>query len=71
MEEAYRHLRYYVEIAPAEPWNWCWFGKCAEALGEIEEARAAYQRAVDLTDLGADETEAPDLLAALEHSDRA
>ena len=21
--EAYRHLRYYVTIAPGHPWNWC------------------------------------------------
>src|SRR3954453_13697161 len=70
-EEAYPHLRYYVEIAPSEPWNWCWYGKGAEALDLIEEARGAYKRAVDLTDLGADETEAPELLAALDERDAA
>ena len=32
-QDAYRHLRYYAEIAPAHPWNWVWFGKAATALG--------------------------------------
>lgn len=64
--EAYRHLRYYVEIAPAHPWNHVWLGKAAAAIGELGEARAAYERAIELTAAGADETDAPGLLAALE-----
>jgi tetratricopeptide (TPR) repeat protein len=64
--EAYRHLRYYRRIAPAQPWTHCWFGKAAAAIGEIEEAKAAYERAIELTDEGAEETEAPELLVALE-----
>ncbi len=64
--EAYRHLRYYTEIAPSHPWNWCWFGKAAEAVGEIAEARRAYQRAIALEEAGEDETEAWDRLAALD-----
>jgi len=63
--EAYRHLRYYTELAPAQPWVWRWFGQAAEALGEVEEARHAYQRAVQLTDEGWDETDAGELLAEL------
>jgi len=43
--EAYRHLRYYAQIAPASAWNWCWLGKAAQAIGETGEARAAYERA--------------------------
>ena len=31
--EAYGHLRYYTDLAPAQPWVWCWFGKAAEAPG--------------------------------------
>jgi tetratricopeptide (TPR) repeat protein len=63
--EAYRHLRYYAQIAPAGAWNQCWYGKAAEAIGEVEEARAAYHRALALE--GADqETDAAELLAALE-----
>jgi tetratricopeptide (TPR) repeat protein len=65
--EAYRHLRHYVEIAPACSWNWCWFGKAAEMIGEIEEARDAYERAIELEDDGEQETDAPDLLARLPH----
>lgn len=64
--EAYRHLRHYTEIAPAEGWNWCWYGKAAEALGELEEARAAYHRALELEQKGGQETEAEELLAGLE-----
>lgn len=63
--EAYRHLRHYVQISPAHPWNWCWLGKAAEAIGEIEEARDAFERAIELTEDGAEETDAPELLEAL------
>lgn len=38
--EAYRHLRYYAQIAPAAPWNWCWFGKAAAAVGELQRSDA-------------------------------
>lgn len=64
--EAYRHLRYYVGIAPAHPWTHVWFGKAAAAIGEIGEARGAYERAIELTEAGADETDAPELLAELD-----
>lgn len=63
--EAYRHLRHYAEIAPAHPWNQVWLGKAAEALGELAEAQRAYERAIELTEAGEDETDAPELLAAL------
>lgn len=45
---AYRHLRYYAGIAPHEAWNWAWYGRAAEALGESVEAERAYARAVEL-----------------------
>jgi tetratricopeptide (TPR) repeat protein len=64
--EAYRHLRYYAMIAPAHPWNHCWYGRAAQAIGELGEARAAYRRAIELTAAGAEPTDAPELLAALE-----
>jgi tetratricopeptide (TPR) repeat protein len=63
--DAYRHLRYYASISPAHPWNHCWFGKAAEAIGEDREATVAYRRAIELTATGAEETEADELLAAL------
>lgn len=63
--EAYRHLRHYTEIAPAGSWNWCWLGKAAAAIGEVSEARTAFQRAIELTEVGGEETDAPELLAEL------
>ncbi len=66
--EAYRHLRYYAQIAPASAWNWCWLGKAAEAIGGTGEARAAYERAceIEVAD-GEDpeETDAAKLLVGL------
>lgn len=41
-------------------------GKAAEALGELGEARAAYERAIALEADGGDATDAPALLAALD-----
>jgi tetratricopeptide (TPR) repeat protein len=65
LQEAYRHLRHYTEIAPCGSWNWCWFGKAAEAVGEITEAVAAYQRALELERAGGEETDAEQLLENL------
>lgn len=67
-QEAYRHLRYYTEIAPAGPWNWCWLGKAAQAIGELGEARAAYVRAIELGEQSGEQTDAAELLAALDAS---
>ncbi|MCX6388178.1 MAG: hypothetical protein NTX07_05555 [Solirubrobacterales bacterium] len=51
--DAYRHLRYYATIAPADPWTQCWYGKAAEAIGEFEEAISAYDAAIALEQLPA------------------
>ncbi len=68
--EAYAHLRHYTELSPHASWNWCWLGKAASAIGERAEAEQAYRRALELTADGDDETDAADLLAALEaHGD--
>jgi tetratricopeptide (TPR) repeat protein len=64
--EAYAHLRHYTEIAPQGSWNWCWYGKGAEAVGELDEARSAYRRALVLEEQGEAETEAAELLTRLE-----
>lgn len=64
-QEAYRHLRHYAEIAPCGAWNWCWLGRAAEAVGELTEARDAYERAVELEAAGGDETDAEERLARL------
>jgi tetratricopeptide (TPR) repeat protein len=63
--EAYRHLRYYTEIAPALSWTWSAYGQAAEALGLDGEARAGYRRAVDL-ERSEGETGAAELLVDLE-----
>jgi tetratricopeptide (TPR) repeat protein len=67
--EAYRHLRHYVEIAPAGSWNWCWFGRAAEAIGELAEARGAYERAIQLEEANGEETDAAERLAELAFHD--
>jgi tetratricopeptide (TPR) repeat protein len=56
--EAYGHLRYYTELAPTNAWAWCWLGQACAALGERTDARAAYERAMELG-----ETDAGELLA--------
>ncbi len=67
-QEAYRHLRHYTEIAPYGAWNWCWLGKAAAAIGEIAEARAAFERAIELEAETGVETEAAELLAELDEA---
>lgn len=67
-QEAYRHLRYYSEIAPNGPWTWCWYGRAAAAMGEVTEARRAWRRAIELTEAGGEETDAAELLWALEQT---
>lgn len=62
---AYRHLRFYSEIAPAQPWVWVWYGKAAEAIGELGEARSAYEIALELEDED-EQTDAAVLLRRLE-----
>ncbi len=69
--EAYRHLRYYAQIAPASAWNWCWLGKAAEAIGEVGEARAAYEQACEIEVADGDDAEeadAAELLVGLDTS---
>jgi tetratricopeptide (TPR) repeat protein len=64
-QEAYRHLRHYTEIAPHGAWNWSWYGKAAEVVGQKDEAIAAYERAVELEAEGEEETEATERLKEL------
>ena len=61
--EAYRHLRAYTELVPADGWAWCWLGKACEAMGDFAEARSSYLEAVRQD--GKD-TDAPELLADLD-----
>jgi tetratricopeptide (TPR) repeat protein len=65
--EAFKHLRYYAGLAPAVAWNWRWYGYAAEKINEIEEARHAYRRAIEVNeefDQGG--TDASERLAALD-----
>ena len=61
--EAYGHLRYYTELAPTNAWAWCWLGQACAALGERTDARAAYERAMELG-----ETDAGELVCLLNDS---
>ena len=70
--EAYTHLRRYTELASHNSWSWLWLGRVAEAVGEIDEARAAYRRAIRREREGSFRTDAPERLRELERrtSDR-
>lgn len=61
--EAYNHLRHYTELAPNNPWAWCWYGRAAAACDLPGEARAAYKQAIAIDP---DETDADELLAELD-----
>jgi Flp pilus assembly protein TadD len=63
--DAYRHLRYYTEITPANAWAWCYRGRAAEAIGENDEARSCYERSVELAPAGEDATDAGERLDSL------
>jgi tetratricopeptide (TPR) repeat protein len=63
--EAYAHLRRYTELCPKNSWAWCWFGKACVGKGEPEEARRAFERAIELEDAGSFETDAGELLHGL------
>ena len=60
---AYDHLRYYAELAPNNAWGWSWLGQACQGAGLLGEARAAYERAVELGD---DETDSAERLADLD-----
>lgn len=63
--EAYRHLRRYTELAKRNSWAWCWLGKACVSLGEVSEAKAAFERALELEAAGGFETDAKELLRSL------
>ena len=64
--EALPHLRHYTRIAAHGPWSWVWLARCQSGLGRFDEARDSYRKAIALSEAGADETDAPKLLAELE-----
>jgi tetratricopeptide (TPR) repeat protein len=64
-EEAYGHLKAYADIVPRNSWAWVWLGRACEAMGELDEARSCYRRAMDAEEEGSYETDADELLANL------
>lgn len=64
--EAYGHLRRYTELAPHNSWAWLWLGRAAEGIGEVEEARVAYRRAIRREREGSFRTDALERLKDLE-----
>jgi hypothetical protein len=64
--EAYSHLRRYTELAPHNSWAWLWLGRAAEAVGELDEAKQAYRRAIRREREGSFRTDAPERLRDLE-----
>lgn len=67
--EAYRHLRFYAGIAPHGSWNHRWYGVAARDIGETEEARKAFQQAIKLEKQDDEQTDAKELLAALDSTE--
>ena len=64
--EAYEHLRRYSELAPHNSWAWLWLGRASEEIGEHDEAKRAYRRAIRREREGSFRTDAPERLRALE-----
>lgn len=44
--QALEHLRVAVRVDPNSHVSWYWIGKCCDALGEVQEAKRAYTRAL-------------------------
>jgi tetratricopeptide (TPR) repeat protein len=66
--EAYAHLRWYAEANPHNAWAWCWVGKTCEEIGDLAEARLAYERALELEEEGGFRTDASVRLEALDEA---
>ncbi len=60
--QAYSHLRRYTELVPENAWAWCWLGQACAGSDQPTEARAAYERAIEIDD----DTDAAELLAELD-----
>ncbi len=60
--QAYGHLRRYTELVPTNGWAWNWLGQACEGIGDLAEARAAYERAIEAD---GDETDAAERLEDL------
>lgn len=67
--EAFGHLAMYTEIAPRLAWAWFWRGRAAHVMGELDEARRCYERALECEAEGSAETDASWRLAELDEED--
>lgn len=63
--EAYPHLRRYCELVPHNSWAWCWLGKACVRIGELTEARNAFEQAVAIENEGGYATDARECLSGL------
>ncbi len=63
--EAYDALRRYTELTPHNAWAWCWLAQACSAMGDVAEARSAFERALECEREGSFETDAADLLEEL------
>ena len=66
--EAYMHLRAYTDLAPYSAWGWNWRGQAALAVGDADQARACFERTLEVEQIEHVETDADERLAALEWS---
>jgi tetratricopeptide (TPR) repeat protein len=64
-QDAYTHLRRYTELVPRNSWAWCWLGDACVGCGDLDEARKAYEEALQLERAGSFETNAEERLSAL------
>lgn len=64
-QEAFGHLAMYTQLTPRNSWGWHWRGQAAEALGDLDEARDCYRRAVRAEEHGSYETDAGERLRQL------
>ena len=69
LQEAYRHLRHFAELAPHHTRHWYWYGKAAHELGLWQEARFSYEIAIELESEGGEPTDADELLDTLPPAD--
>lgn len=64
--DAFGHFVTYTELTPRLAWGWRYRGLAAAGMGDVDEARKCYERAIECEDEGSDETDADELLAELD-----
>ena len=64
--EALPYLRHYARIASHGPWSWVWLGQMPVGSRAGSSRRGVLPAATALSEAGAEETDAPELLAELD-----